>query len=72
MCFGLIQLSRFKGVIFGAKSPLFGFGYGNDKNLPLLKKDLVIKEGIKKEECIMLLKQFFKTVRRGITLRKVR
>lgn len=65
MCFGLIQLSRFQSVIFGAQSPLFGFGYENKENLPLLKKDLVIKEGVKKEACTKLLKQFFQTIRKG-------
>ena len=67
MCFGLIQLSRLDKLIFGAQSPLFGFGYGNNKNLPLLKKDLVIIEGVKNEECTKLLKHFFQTIR---TIRK--
>ena len=69
MCFGLIQLSRLKGVVFGAKSPLFGHGLSEtkikDQNLPELKKDLVIQGGVQKEKCIKLLQKFFKIVRSG-------
>lgn len=63
MCFGLIELSRLKGIVFGTTSPLFGYGYGKNKNLPLYAKDLVIKEGVRAEECKELLQQFFKNVR---------
>ena len=66
MCFGLIQLSRIKGIVFGARSPLFGFGFDtiNNKSLPLLKKDLAIFEGIKKYECTAILKKFFQNIRK--------
>lgn len=65
MCFGLIQLSRLKSVVFGAKSPLFGFGHEKyKKSLPIVKKDLAILEGVEKEKCIKLLQKFFKTVRK--------
>ena len=64
MCFGLIQLSRISGIVFGVKSPLFGFGYKKEKGIPLFKKDLIIKEGVKKKECKELLQQFFKTIRK--------
>ncbi len=63
MCFGLIRLSRIDGIVFGAKSPLFGFGYENNKSLPRLKKDLVIHDGIKKDESLDLIKKFFKKLR---------
>jgi len=62
MCFGLIMLSRIDKLIFGAESPLFG--YKNNKNIQIVKKDLVISEGIKKEECEKLLRRFFKKIRR--------
>jgi len=64
MCFGLAQLSRIEGIIFGARSPLFGFGYGKKKSIPLLKSNLVIKEGIKKNECTQILQKFFRKVRK--------
>jgi tRNA(adenine34) deaminase len=62
MCFGLIQLSRIKKLVFGAKSPLFGFGY-ESKKFHLMKKDLEIKHGICENECKAQLKNFFKGVR---------
>ena len=61
MCFGLIQLSRIDRLVFGARSPLFGFGYGTEKIPPM--GNLTIEEGIRKEECSDLLKKFFKKVR---------
>jgi tRNA(adenine34) deaminase len=69
MCFGLIKLSRIKKVVYGTKSPMFGFSKINNKNLPLVKKDLPIFKphvisGIKKDECSGLLKTFFKNVRK--------
>jgi tRNA(adenine34) deaminase len=65
MCFGLAQLSRLKGVVFGTTSPLFGFGYENyKKTLPLTKKDMSLLEGVKKDECTLLLQNFFQTIRK--------
>jgi tRNA(adenine34) deaminase len=71
MCLGLIQLSRINSIIFGARSPLFGFGYGmipptdgKKQTIHLLKKDLSILEGIKQEESVALLQKFFKTIRK--------
>lgn len=63
MCFGLIQLSRLQGVVFGTESPLFGFGYKKQKTIPLLQKNLIIQEGVKKDECSRILKKFFKKAR---------
>jgi tRNA(adenine34) deaminase len=63
MCFGLIQLSRMKGVAFGVKSSLFGFGYGSNKTLPLYNKDLIITDGILEYRCHFMLKDFFKNLR---------
>ena len=65
MCFGLIKLSRIEGLVLGAKSPLFGFGHEDHKNLQTLKKDLVIKIGVKKNESLELIKIFFEKLRRS-------
>ena len=63
MCFGLAQLSRIKEIIFATESPLFGFGFKKSQSLPFLKKDLLLHEGILKEEAVNLLQTFFKTIR---------
>jgi len=60
MCFGLIKLSRIKAVFFGAKSLLFGVDLDNEKAFSLYKKDLFVQGGIKAQESIDLLKEFFK------------
>lgn len=59
MCFGLIGLSRIKGIVFGATSPLFGCGLDNKDAFPVYKKDLLIRGGYKREECVNLLQRFF-------------
>jgi tRNA(adenine34) deaminase len=64
MCFGLIQLSRMKGVVFGAKSSLFGVGFGREVEVPLFyKKDLIVVGGVRENECRNVLKEFFKLAR---------
>ena len=64
MCFGLIQLSRLKGIVFGACCKEFGFGYGQEScSYKLYKKDLVIRKGLKEQESIDILKKFFKKLR---------
>jgi tRNA(adenine34) deaminase len=60
MCFGLINLSRMKGICFGASSPLFGCGLDNKDAFPVYKKDLTIRGGLKTVECVAMLQQFFK------------
>ena len=65
MCFGLAQLSRIKRIVFATQSPLFGFGFKKSKNLPLLKKDLLLHEGVLKEEAVKLLQMFFKKIRKS-------
>jgi tRNA(adenine34) deaminase len=60
MCMGLIKLSRLDGVVYGAASPLFGFRLDNQQDLWVYKKNAFsILEGIKKEESVALLKNFF-------------
>jgi tRNA(adenine34) deaminase len=62
MCFGLIQLSRIKRLVYGAKSPLFGFG---DTNFGATKKSkFEVEEGVKIEESKALLQRFFDGIRK--------
>jgi len=64
MCFGLIKLSRIKGLVYGAESPLFGFSKELNKNLNIACQDLIIKEGVKKNQSGDLLTKFFKKARK--------
>ncbi len=63
MCLGLMKLSRLKGVIYGAKSPLFGLGCKFDKLPVFYKKGFEIIGGVKKKESADLLKYFFNLAR---------
>lgn len=58
MCFGLIQLSRMKRLVYGAKSPLFGFGDSKKRS------DFEIIEGIQGDESKALLQRFFGGIRK--------
>ncbi len=64
MCLGLIQLSRMKSIIFGASSEFLGVGQAKSGDYQVYKKDLEIKGGLKKKECVDILKRFFKNVRK--------
>lgn len=68
MCLGLIQLSRFKGIVFGAKSEFLGAGLSSGTlkgdSYKVYKKDLIIKSGLKEKESTDILRQFFKNVRK--------
>lgn len=61
MCMGLIGLSRIERLVFGASSPLFGFGVSFDQMLPKLYRKHIksISCGIFKDEAAILLKKFF-------------
>ena len=64
MCFGLIQLSRLHGVVYGAPSTLFGVGLSRAReSIPSYAKDMVIEGGIQQEESLKLLKLFFARAR---------
>lgn len=65
MCFGLIQLSRMAGVVYGAKSTLFGCSLSDVQTIPTYAKDLVIEGGVKERESLDLLKIFFGDLRRS-------
>lgn len=63
MCLGLIALSRCKGIIYGAKSNLFGVGLDKFKKIPFYSKDILVEGGCKAEEGVALLENFFKQAR---------
>ncbi len=63
MCLGLIQLSRLEGIVYGAKSPLFGFGSVLEE-CPAIWSNVHIEGGIMAEECSRLLRSFFLKKRR--------
>ena len=65
MCLGLMKLSRLKGVIFGAKSTLFGLGVNFDKLPVFYKKGFEFQGGVLQEASLDVLKQFFKLARKG-------
>jgi len=64
MCLGLIMLSRIDGVIFGATSDLFGSGLGNIDKLPSYAQNIHIEGGVRAQESIQLLQDFFKQARK--------
>ncbi len=64
MCIGLIMLSRIKGLVYGAVSPLFGFHLDNTNNIRVYKRvDLTIIDGVEKDNAEALLKLFFQQKR---------
>lgn len=65
MCIGAIVLARIKRVVFGARDPKAGavlsiYNIGVDKKLNHVVE---VKEGILKDQCAALLRDFFKNVR---------
>ena len=63
MCFGLIKLCRLKGLVFGATSDLFGFGFQKIDLPKQYNKKLLISR-LKEKECTDILKGFFKKIRK--------
>lgn len=65
MCMSLIGLSRIKRIVFGTKSPLFGYHLDKEMLPDLYKKQLQgITSGILADEAEKLLKGFFKEKRK--------
>lgn len=65
MCMGCIYLSRLSGLVYGARSPLFGMHLDNTSLLPVYKIDaLCIVPGVAAHEAETMLKSFFRTRRR--------
>lgn len=65
MCMGAVINSRIKRVVFGAREPKAGalvsnFGIGLDD---MLNHEVEFSEGVLENECSLLLKEFFNTLR---------
>lgn len=66
MCMNLAILSRLDGIVFGSRSPLFGYQLDNALPFRLYKKSVLsIVGGILAEESARLLKDFFQRKRGG-------
>lgn len=65
MCAGAIILSRIKRIVFGAKDKKFG-AFGSVFNIMgwELNHNIIVNSGIIEKECLELLQEFFKSVRR--------
>ena len=67
MCAGAIIQARIPRVVFGARNPKFGCG-GSILNIldePKFNHQAEVTEGILEEECIELMKKFFKRFRKN-------
>ena len=64
MCISLCALSRIERIVFGARSPLFGFSLDKEGVLALYTRQIKnITEGILSEPAALLLQDFFKYTR---------
>lgn len=63
MCYGLIRLSRLEGLVYGAKSPLFGASVANRALLDEDQKEFIVVQGLKEQESTDILRVFFKQAR---------
>lgn len=64
MCMGLIYLSRLAGVVYGARSPLFGAQLDSSRIVSVYKVDTVtVIGGLYADKAGAMLKQFFKEKR---------
>ncbi len=69
MCAGALVQARVKRLVFGARDPKAGC-VGTLMNLvdfPAFNHRLQVTEGVMEEECALLLKQFFQSLRRKKT-----
>jgi len=66
MCMGLIYLSRISGVVYGARSPLFGVCLDSSRMASVYKVDTVtIIGGVCTEKASAIVQDFFKKRRSG-------
>ncbi len=64
MCYGALQLSRIKRLVFGAASPVFGYHLDKDSFLSVYNNDtLLIKRGVREQACAQIVKKFFEQKR---------
>jgi len=65
MCYGLMRLCRVSGLVYGAKSPLFGYRLDKDIDPGVYKNDTMqIVSGVLENEAIDILRVFFKKKRK--------
>jgi tRNA(adenine34) deaminase len=65
MCMNLAILSRLKGIVFGADSPLFGYRLDKHDPVQLYNYDAIcMVKGVMSHEAAQVLKQFFKDKRK--------
>lgn len=64
MCLGLMSLSRMAGVVFGAKSPLFGFSVKKEDSGSAYA-GLKVVSGLKERDCAGILTKFFELARKA-------
>lgn len=64
MCINAIRFSRMAGIIFGARSPLFGYQLDKNIDLPLDQLPIVVKAGVCAHQSAQVLKKFFRQKRR--------
>jgi len=71
MCYGLMRLCRISGLVYGAKSMLFGYRLDKDIDLGVYKKDTIkIIGGVMADEAVDILRSFFKDKRKKGERRK--
>jgi tRNA(adenine34) deaminase len=64
MCAGALILARVKRVVFGASDPKTGaLGSVVDLNKKKLNHKIAVTKGVLKDECVAVLKEFFKKKR---------
>lgn len=65
MCYGLIKLCRFSGMVYAADSSIFGYRLDNNANIGVYKNDVIeTVGGILKDEAVSILGSFFKEKRK--------
>ena len=65
MCYGLIKLCRFSGLVFGATSNLFGYRLDKGVDLKVYKSDTMETiSGVLESEAVDILRVFFKKKRK--------
>ncbi|MFC1842670.1 nucleoside deaminase [Candidatus Dependentiae bacterium] len=71
MCYGLMRLCRISGLVYGAKSALFGYRLDKGIDLDVYKKDTIeVIAGVLRDEAVDILRSFFKNKRKKGERRK--
>jgi tRNA(adenine34) deaminase len=64
LCMQAIIASRISRLVFGARSPLYGFSLDRHTIFRLYKMPITVHEGVCAEQSLQLLKKFFQQRRR--------